>query len=318
LSLFNRKDGNLEKSKVGTEQVNNSEVAQSITSCPLSIVSAVRFADTILGEGRIWNPDNDIQKGFINDHLVPYGELTTNLKEIESIAAWEAGIINDFLKKKGFTIQLDEFDKDEFGVASVLDLLVEWLVKGDQATINTPDNSQFPGVGINKHGVTFHTVSEHPNPVACLQTKDQYNVYLTMLDKPPTEMFSLFEKAVQFSSSLSYCSDFEGLEFPMVDLRQQTDISWLLGMGTSDEKGDPWFISQALQENRLRMNEIGARAQSATAIGVKRGIAPLPKPVHIINEPFLIWFMRPDIPIPLFVGYIVEADWKNPGDIESI
>jgi hypothetical protein len=306
----------MEQPKTAADQTGSTKMVRSLTSCPLTIVSAVRFADTILGPQRVWSPANKTQETFIKDHLKPYGDLPASLKEIESIAAYEAAIINEFLRKKGFSIQLDDFGQNEFGVASVLDLFVEWVHAGDEAFIFTPDKRQFSGVDIDKHGVEFFYAPDHSNPVACLQTKSQDTVFMTMLEKPPLEMFELFNLAARFSENLRNCDDFEGVRFPMVDLRQNVDISWILGMSTNDAKGNPWLISQALQENRLRMNEIGARAQSAVALTIR--CAGFLKPPHLINKPFLIWFMRPGLPIPLFVGYITEADWKNPGDLRAL
>jgi hypothetical protein len=311
-----RKDETMEQPKIAADQANSENIAGSLTSCPLTIVSAVRFADTILGPQRNWDPANEIQKMFINDYLKPYGDVPASLKEIESIAAYEAAIINEFLRRKGFSIQLDDFSPNEFGVASVLDLFAEWIHEGDEAIVFTPDQRQFPGVDIDKRGVKLFYTSDHAHPVACLQTKSQDIVFMTMLEKPPVDIFGLFNLAAKFSENLRNCDDFEGVRFPMVDLRQRVDISWLLGMSTYDAKGDPWSISQALQENRLRMNEIGARAQSAVALKIR--CAGFLKPPHNINKPFLIWFMRPGLPIPLFVGYITEADWKNPGDLKAL
>jgi len=77
----------------------------------------------------------------------------------------------------------------------------------------------------------------------------------------------------------------------------------------------PAIITQALQQTKLRMNEEGARAQSAVAIGVLRGC--LPTYDYVIDWPFLFWITRPGISKPLFVAYVTEDDWKNPGDIRS-
>ncbi len=303
------------KTSVGTK-TEPSTTAVSTASCPLTIVDAVRFADNVLGEGREWSAVNPEQAWFIRDYLNPFGQLTGGLKEIESIAAHDAGLINEFLRQHDFTIQLEEFSPEEFGVASVLDLLVEWQDVGKVITITTPDQRTFEGAEIIKHGVTFFRVLDHPNPIACLNTKSTDLVYMTMLDNPLSE-FELVTKAQEFMAAMKHMTDFEGLQFPMVNLRQQVDISWLLKMHTKDDKGFPWFISQALQENHLRMNEKGARAQSATAVGMMRMGIEIPKPKHIINQPFLVWFSRPGLDIPLFVGHVTEADWENPGDITT-
>ncbi len=45
------------------------------------------------------------------------------------------------------------------------------------------------------------------------------------------------------------------------------------------------------------------------------GRRPKETPDMIIDAPFLVWFMRPLLNKPLFVGYIATEDWKNPGSI---
>lgn len=285
----------------------------STTTVTYPIVAALVKAEDILGLDRIWEAINSTQQRFLKEFFAACRDEVGRIPEIESVASWSVDEINAFLRERGFTIQLDPFDDRTFGVASVLDLLVEWLQKGEATVVITDDCRQFPGVRIDVSGVEFYTAPSHANPIACLKTRSGDEVYMTMLEQSP-EGFDLVARAEHLSRTMGFNSKWGGLVFPMVDLDQKVDISWLLDMRTMGDDFQPAWITQALQQTILKMNEVGARAKSAVAIAVTRGMS-MPKPDHIINKQFLVWFERKGLNKPLFVGHITEEDWKNPGSI---
>jgi serine protease inhibitor len=101
----------------------------------------------------------------------------------------------------------------------------------------------------------------------------------------------------------------------MIDLKQDVDSSWLIGMGATTARRVSASISQALQETHLTMNEQGTRAKSAVALGIQLTSLTRPKPELLIDTPFLIWFQRLGLRVPLFVGYMTEEDWKKPATL---
>ncbi len=290
----------------------------STTAVTYPIVAVLVKAEDMQGMGanRQWQAVNDTQARFLQDFFRACRNEVGSIREIESIASWSVKEVNEFLRQRGFTIQLQPFDKNAFGVASVLDLLVEWLVKGEITSVQGVDRKTYPGVKISKGGVRFYNVSGHNNPIAMLETKTGYRVYMTILNNAPNDGFDLIAKAEAFSRNLSSNREFGGLVFPMVDLDQRVDIGWLMGMKTTGDNGQPAWITQALQQTILEMNEVGARAKSAVAISVMRSIE-MPKPDMVINDQFLIWFERDGLAKPLFVGHITQEDWRNPGDISK-
>ena len=287
-------------------------MSQTMTVYPIS--KAVQEAENlVLGSNRVWTPVNKNQKTFIGSFLEPCREEV--IPEIQSLASSDANTLNQFLKEKGFSIKLQPFRENEFGVASILDILVEWINTGIATVIHTNGTGrEFPGVRIGGGDVIFYSAPSHEHPIACLETKSSDLVYMTMLDDPP-EGFALVAKAEELSREKKYSFEFDGLKFPMVNLNQEVDIGWLINMRTIDKAENEVRISQALQQTKLRMNEVGARAESAAAVGLRTLGAPPPD--HTINQPFLIWIERPDLVTPLFVGHITEEDWTNPGDITS-
>jgi hypothetical protein len=286
----------------------------STTAVTYPIVAALKTAEQILGPDRAWNPINETQRRFLADFFAACRGEIEGLSEIESIASYSVDEVNAFLRERGFTIQLTPWSPPDFGVASVLNLLVEWIEAGEVTIVTADDGRQFPGVRIGDDGVRFFNVPDHPNPVAELGSKSGDHVYMTMLDQPP-DGFDLIARAQQLAEHKRPSWGFGGLVFPMVNLDQKVDITWLIRMQTRSDDGLPARIAQALQQTKLKMNEVGARAESAVAIEITLRVMDAPKPDHVINRPFLIWFERDGLSRPLFAGHITPDDWRNPGRI---
>lgn len=289
----------------------------SKTQCVYPQVGCLIAAEEILGDNRAWRPVNKEQKKFLKEAFDACKGEVKDMSELESLASWECETINTFLKEKGFDIQLEEFTDGEFGAASVLDVLVKWLIEGEKAEEKTPEGKTFDAAKLPENTVKYYEAKGHTYPIAKLLTKeDDHFVYMTMLDKEPDQL-DLVSIASKLQNSLKVNDGYANLIFPCVDIDQKVDIEWLKYMETTSKDGRDWYISQALQQTKLRMNEKGARAQSAVAIGVRVTSMPEPKQDYIINKPFLTWFDRPGLSTPLLVGYITEEDWKRPKDLET-
>lgn len=282
------------------------------------IVAALVKAEDILGKNRVWTPKNGMQSRFLADFFRMCRHESLGIPEITSIASWSADEINTFLRQRGFDIQLQPFDASTFGFASVLDLLVEWLGKGKKTRVKCVLDQQWYDAARLKNGVQYLRSSIHRHPIAAIATKTRDVVYMTKIDDAPDgfDLVALAEQLTNFSRRV--LPEFGGLVFPMVDLNQRSDVSWILNMQTYRDDRTEYSISQAVQQTILKMNEEGARAKSAFA-GEVTLLAKIPKelPDMIIDAPFLVWFMRPLLSKPLFVGYIATEVWKNPGSIHQ-
>jgi hypothetical protein len=262
---------------------------------------------------------NEQQRQFLEEFFQPCRQEGGSIAEIESIAAFSADEINRFLRERGFQIQLRPFQSNErwkeFGIASVLDLLVSWLEPGQERTLTGRDRREYPAVRLTKTVSSFYQSARHPHPIAQLKTQSSDLVYLTRLEHTLAD-FELFRYAQDLTGTLEPIYDYDGVIFPMVDLKQEEDVSWLSDLHTTNLEGRETKIAQALQETHLAMNELGAHAKSAFAGSVMMSMAMRrPNPDLVIDEPFLIWFERPGLSKPLFVGRISEEDWKNPGSL---
>lgn len=293
----------------------------STTQTLLPIAGALAKADAYLGGNRPWRPTSPPQQRFLDRFHGMLRDAVARVPEVESVVGRSAEEINAFLARKGFSIRLDPFtDPRDFGVASVLDVLVEWLERSEVRSIRT-GGREYPAVRIPAGGsravvVRHFGLQKFPNPIACLTTKSADIVCLTALDASHVpDLITEGGFPSMITDTVKFLPEYGGVVFPMVSLNQEVDIGWLLGLSTTGTDGLPAIVTQAKQQTKFRMNEVGARAESAVALGVTRGMAPRPKPDLVIDQPFLCWIERPGIPFPLFLGHITPDDWKNPGSL---
>lgn len=292
---------------------------ESRTACYYPIVAAIKKADDILGPNREWNPVHPEQQIFLSRFYNPCVPDISKIPEIQSVASFKAEEINKFLADRGFAIKLDPFQNPEdFGTASVLDVLVEWLNEGKNMPIRS-GKKEYAGVRLRGDGVEFFESAGHPHTVVQLRTKGDDLVYLTMMDKSQkgAELLAEAESIIAGAEAMP-AGSFEAVRFPKVKLDQKVDISWLEKMSTRTNGGREFAIAAALQQTKIAMNEKGARAKSAVAIGIVATSVRRPLPDHVINKPFLFILIRPGLTKPLVAAKIERADWKDPGDLANL
>lgn len=301
------------------------EQCPSVTATLTPIIAALVKAEAILGANRVWLPSNQGQSRFLERFSQRRGEIAMTLVnpsageplKVASIASYRAEDINQFLARKGFNIALQPFTTTgEFGIASVMDVLVKWLHPGRSIQLMAANKQTYPGASL-KEGVSIERSSGAENPVASIKTNHpDYKVGLTVPNGPVTDAFKLVNLVESIGKGgLSPSNEYNGLIFPKVSLDQRVNIDWLKGMQTTGDDGLPAYIAHALQQTRYRMNEIGARAESAVALGTMRSMAARENPL-VIDRPFVCWMSRKGVSLPLFAGYIDYSDWKDPGSLE--
>ena len=287
------------------------------------IIAALVKAEDRIGANRVWQAINDLQKKFLTEHFIHRDKLGNfRPEELRSWISESADELNKILTEEGFDIQLSEFPSGQFGVLSILDVLVDWLVEGRQIEIFS-GGKKYAGVEMKRGELTedgpklifeAFRVSEHSHPIACVHTKSGDRVFMTIAGKE-VEGFDLVD-AIDEIRKLQFEIDyFEKLEFPMIDYCQTIDISWLLGMTTNDLIGSSWDISQAIQQTKFKMNHQGARVKSAVAMAIRMLSINIPKVLRI-DKPFWFWTEREGLEIPIIYGYFDTGDWKNPGSLE--
>lgn len=310
----------------------------STTVCVAPIIAALQGSEDILGRNRIWRPKNPNQARIVEllkkrDELKVFfkkvAEGGIEHKELRYWVDWIAANLNKILVEEGFDIQLEDFGRNEFGVVSILDVLVEWLMKGEEDQILVRDVA-YPAVRMNAHGkdeetgkfmtlCNFFTSRYHRHPIGELYTKSGDRVYMSLASTNfPLEGFELYNKIEGIRSDLQPApSMWEGMIFPMVDINDQPDISWLVGMQTTDKDENDWEISQALQQTKFKMNQFGARVKSAVAMGFRSLSMDHPQWL-MIDRPFYLWIERDGVSFPVVGMYVDYSDWKDPGNLQDM
>jgi hypothetical protein len=263
-----------------------------------------------------WDSINVKQDIFLRHYFSKRSELGEFLnKELRSWVSHDYATLNKILTDNGFSIQLRPFASNSFGVVSILDVLIEWLHEGLATSIDVEAN-QYPAVSI-KQGFDVKMSPHHEYPIVAIKTKSGDTVYMTVADRSRYEFdllghIELIQGALReynpsldgYSTFLNH-SKYNQIIFPMVNIDKEEDVTWLLGL----KKGD-WRIAQALQQTKFKMDEKGARVESAVALHVEKTYSkPIP---FVINKPFFIWISRPGCTAPVFAEYITEVDWKKP------
>ena len=229
--------------------------------------------------------------------------------------------LNNFLKEHGFDPEFQPFNG--VGVASLFDLLVEWLNEGTLASIKANDTT-YPAFTLES-GFEMYQVGIGETwfeaPLIEIRTQSGLSLWIMTMSKAPDldDPTCLALRATTLAqASKSYTDKYgHALTVPMLDINTRSNIDWLMGMSSDGAKHGELAITQAFQQFRLRMNERGARAQVATGMALERCAVPATTP-HVIDRPFLGYFTLPRrigygferLPLaPFFASY--DA-WKQP------
>jgi len=281
-------------------------------SVVLPIVAAVQATETQLGLAPKWQAVNNAQVEFLENFLPlkSYLNLFPEIKASAMVSETSPRITAPNIK----TIK----------AYGNLDVTVEWPEEGQACNIITPAKKSYPGVRLQKNRVSFHESKDYEFPIIRIETRSSDLVYMTMLPAGGEYTNFELEKAVKHlfwdSQPRLIFGKYGGLQFPMAKFRISEKISWLMGMKGQDAEGFPAVMADALQETKLKLNRQGARVISKVWLRTDVMLARMPDPEppdYIINQPFLVWFVRTKVAQPYAIFWLDEADWKDPGDLDS-
>lgn len=302
---------------------NKKGVVTMLKTKGLDVITIFKCLDQLeqdlLGKGRKWGSKNKEQRKILSLY-VKYKGLLQEITGLKAKSSDNADVLNKFLTDEKFAPMFKPFKPDEFGVVSILDKMVKWLEGvAKLVSIHGLDGNTYPGFEIPDGGVNIYRTTE--GLLAKLGTKSNDNLWLLLptLDREIDEIGMIKLAFDVMSQQLDYSGDYAGAQIPKIDFDLKPDISWLVGADTNDEKGQYWFVAQAYQQFKMRMDETGARVKVATGLGVMRGISRVPAKL-IFNRPFYGWWTQKgleELPMAVFcAGYDC---WKNPaGRLEDL
>jgi hypothetical protein len=272
-----------------------------------------------------WTPTNPAQEQFLTWYY-SNRKAISQLNHLEALVSDSYTVLNSYLEELGFVGMFEPFDG--LGVASVLDLLLEWVEEGSVTTFKRTtgddgviDEASYPAFKLEARGVRFYEVVGHRYPLASLQTKSGDCLWLAIAHNQPDDGMDLFHTAQRIlSAPRAPISTLDGgTIIPMLEIDIEPDISWMKGLFTDNSRDGYHQIVQAFQQFKLRANEKGARVKVATGLGTARGGA-LPKQPFIFNRPFIGFFTQADDPtIPMAAFYADTDSWRQPsGTLEEL
>lgn len=263
-----------------------------------------------------WVPENDEQREFMR-WFVEHQDEVAELDSLEAKASDDFQVLNDFLVEHGFDPKFEPLDG--VGVASILDMLVNWLVKGEATSIgswayDTRNYTNFPAFQVPAEGVDIYEAAGYEHPLVRLKTKTGHSLWLMKHDEPSSglELNRVGQQLlnrVELRESQKWT---QGTIVPMLEVDTEADMDWMLGLKAVPEVGNPFVCTQAFQMFKLRANEEGARVKVATGIGFE--CTSVRYGPYEFDEPFVGFFTQPNHDtLPLAAFWADRDSWKNSG-----
>lgn len=274
-----------------------------------------------------WGAINDEQREFL-DWYADHSEEIAALGNLEALASTDYVELNQFLTARGFPALFSEFKG--LGVASVLDMLLEWIEEGYATTLSRSvpvgehknafgqkspvfEDVSYPAFRVDA-GV--YDVAGYPNPLVRLRAKNGHSLWLMKADEPASGI--ALNRAVlgvlgsQMSTNRTWANS---AIVPMLEIDTDGDVAWLTGMRNAD-----YYVAQVFQKFKLRANEKGARVKVATGMIVAlAACAPTPQP-YVLNDPFIGFFTQAGHDTLPLAAFWADTDvWRVPaGTLEEL
>lgn len=287
---------------------------------PLTLAALLFASETILGDNCEWHPEDgadETKRTRQSEAARWYLELRAlvpALPELETLAAWTAEDINAFLVSHGFTIKLDPFGPDAFGVAAISDFPVLWIEEAEGRMIYDPSSGRAkPGFILDRDWIVSSSPDADRDATYWVRTQTDDLVGLAMAPRPesPEALLAEVRRRMGVATQPSDCA----LAVPCVDIDMRPDVSYLIGLSTVSPLVGRATIVQAVMQAVFHMNRKGARSRIAMAAEVQLEACSWSPAVLTFDRPFLFWMQRPGLDVPLCAYYIVPADWKEPAEL---
>ncbi len=302
----------------------------------LDVVTILHALDTLDRELQttVWSAKNPQQIDLFT-WLDTFKEKLARITGLDAKASRFYEELNAFLAQKGFSPMVASFNpKEGLGVVSILDKLVRWLNgPGTIGEIYTRRGSmlgfELPHDGVNIYEVMGYRGSyllellTQSDDTLWLFVHDNHSLDGLDMVKLSLDVMSKSRQTPMSDDSFGYglgrgkSPTFAGAKVPMIEFDVKPDLSWLLGAKTTTVSGDYYFVAQAAQQFKMRMDETGARVKVATAM-----VVPLMwqgPVVFEVKEPFYGWWTQKGINLPMAAFFADWDAWRKPsGSLEDL
>lgn len=270
---------------------------------PFTMPAALAAADTLL-HNPTWQgePGNAAQVAWLSSFR-RRAALTASMPEVHRNATNSAAQHVAWLKSEGWDAQVTQGTPLDLFLASTLNVVAKWKEVGRAYKEDDVDR-----VLLKKGAYTAATSSVHP--VVEVATKHaSFSFCFQQVDVAPSSVAELTVRAMNMVCGAA--RDEVHLDFPMVDLLVRDDAKYMHGLhaGTS-------VITQAAEQLRLELNEVGGRASAAAEIAMTKSIR---RTLTIkMDGPFVVAIKRNGAPKDddkvVFAAYVDRDAWKKPAE----
>jgi hypothetical protein len=277
--------------------------SHTLAVSPFTMPAALAAADSILGVNPTWSVDSDdrIQSAWLALFRMR-AALAAGMPEIHSHATDRADLHAAWLRSEGWEAQVTQGAPGDLFLASTLNVVAKWIETGRAYQDLGVDRVLLkkgacvsPAQG-NEHPV-IEVMTQHPGFTFCFQ----------QVDAAPVDDARLLARAIDMASRSA--REAVHLDFPMIDLRVRSDARHMIGLRSGTH-----VITQAAEQLRLEIDEIGGRASAAAEIAVTRSVSHS-KTVKI-DGPFVVAVARNGAPDGAnkvaFAAYCDRSVWKKP------
>lgn len=282
----------------------------------ITIGHALNELSTAYLNGYRWQGVTDEQREFLQWYAANRDEIA-KLDSLEALASTDYEKLNDFLAERGFDRMFEPFDG--VGVASVLDMLVEWLAKGEATSMtrydyNSGQVSHYPAFKVPAESVEIYDAAGYADPLVRLLTKTGHSLWLMKSDEPQSglELNRVGQQLLARTELRPSGHWTVGAVVPMLEIDTKADMDWFTGTEAVSEGKDGFVCTQAFQMFKLRANEKGARVKVATGFGFE--CTSVRREPYELSEPFVGFFTQPGHDtLPLAAFWADTDSWKNSG-----
>lgn len=239
-----------------------------------------------------------------------------NVEDISSTTSNDCAVLNAFFRQHGLRPLFTPFGPDEFGIASIVDLMFGWRRQGEPGYITGRQTGQqhraftLRGKSVEAYKSSARGAS---GPLINLRATNNVSLWAIKARRPANEI-SMLDMAVQLVKNRVYVPNVRIIHMPTIEIDCANRLQWLPGLNIGNLK-----ISQAAQHVKARINELGGRMISETAVAATRSSANYDEVTF--DEPFLLWATqeRGDFDLPIMICYVTPDSWKAPqGSLEDL
>jgi len=271
---------------------------------PFTMPAALAAADDLLGNPTWLGDPGDAAQAAWLESFRRRANLAATMSEIHRNATTSAAEHVAWLKSEGWEAQVTQGTPQDLFLASTLNIVAKWREAGRAYKEQDVDRV------LLKKGA-FTSTPEARCPVVTVATQHpSFSFCFQQVDAAPVNGAALMMCAMDM-----VCRDARHevhLDFPMVDLLVRDDAKYMHGLHAGSNK-----ITQAAEQLRLELNEVGGRASAAAEIAVTRSFHRTPTTIKM-EGPFVVAIKRNGAPKDtdkvLFAAYVDREAWKKPAE----